>query len=85
MLTEDKGLILDLIVFEFTMLADSLIHIYIHYTVINMLTCTHIHLLTPEREPTQTKVTIALKSNLVNQLVFIGITNKSIRVPYRIR
>lgn len=45
----------------------------------------HTHLLTPEREPTQTKVTTVLKSNLVNQLVFIGVTNRSIRVTYRRR
>lgn len=56
-----------------------------------MCTCTHhthtrmhmhTHLLTPEREPTQIKVKTELKSNLVNQLVFIKVINMSIRVTY---
>lgn len=45
----------------------------------------HTHLLTPEREPTQTKVTIVLKFKLVIQLVFIEVSNMSIRVTYRSR
>lgn len=77
-----------LIVFDFA-ICRFYILIYVYY--INP--CVYIH--TPHTHtqahaytstyPTQTKVTTVLKSNLVNQLVFIDVINMSIRVTYRSR